>query len=337
MKILLLLSGGVDSAYCLIRNSKIGYKNIYCLYIKIWHNNCKYKKNIKIIFSLKKIVKFKLIILNLEKLYYKNVFKPFIKSYKNGYTPNCDIYCNEKIKFKYLNFIIKNKQIKKIYTGHYAIIYKNNIFCSKDYNKDQSFFLCRTKFNKVRLPLGYFLKKNIIFLANFINIKFAKSSRGICFIEKSIKEIFKNDNVTAKVKYKNKKIGYDSFFKTNGQKIFIKRIYYIYNKVRKLKILNVCKNIDSPLLLTKFICLNKIYYRINFIHYKIKTVYIKIRNTSKLDKAFMFYYKKNMYINFVKLQKNVSIGQIISVYNKNKMLILCGIVKYTFNKGYVNY
>lgn len=337
MKILILLSGGVDSTYCLLRNKKLGYKNIYCLYIKIWHNNCKYKNSIRTIFTLKNTIGFKIIILNLEKKYYINVFIPFIKLYKKGFTPNCDVLCNEKIKFRYLKYIVKKKKINRIFSGHYIRIDKNNIYCSIDKNKDQSFFLCKTKFINIYFPLGFLLKRDVKFLINFINIKVDKSSKGICFIEKKISEVIDN-KINATVMYNNRKIGFCSFYKTVGQKVFLKNnIYYIYNKIRQFKILNVCKHLKSSFLITKLFIINDIFfrYRINFS--KIRVFYVKIRNTSLFKKSFVYYYKYKMYINLIDPQVNVSVGQTISIYNNIGMLILCGKINCTFNKGFSNF
>ncbi|WDI79168.1 hypothetical protein ONB66_00425 [Candidatus Vidania fulgoroideae] len=339
MKILILTSGGVDSTYCVIRNSKIGYKNIYCLYIKVWQNNCKYKNDIKILNKIKKIINFKIIILDMEKEYYKNIFLPFIKLYKLGFSPNCDIFCNEKIKFKCIKKIKIKKKINIIFSGHYIKILKNNIFCSLDLKKDQSFFLCRTNLKNIKFPLGFFLKKDIIFLIKFLNIKVAKSSKGICFIEKNIEQILNKEvgKIYAKVKYNNKTIGKTSFFKTTGQKIYLNNnIYYIYNKIRKEKILNVCNNFNSSLLFIKLISISKINFRKN-LSKKIINILVKIRNCSNLEKAFIFFYKKKIFINFVNLQRNISLGQIISIYNKKKMLILSGNINLSFGKGFVNF
>ncbi|HIH2762260.1 MAG TPA: tRNA 2-thiouridine(34) synthase MnmA, partial [Candidatus Azoamicus sp.] len=71
--------------------------------------NC-FKK--ELIYSKKicKQIKINININNFSSDYWENVFIPFIKNIKNGETPNPDITCNKKIKFKIL---LKETVIKK--------------------------------------------------------------------------------------------------------------------------------------------------------------------------------------------------------------------------------
>ncbi|MGX7589058.1 hypothetical protein ACWNYO_00630 [Candidatus Vidania fulgoroideorum] len=335
MRILISTSGGIDSTFCLMRNCKIGYKNIYCLYIKISkENTCKYKQDISCLLNLKKYIRFKLLILNLEKEYNNCVFKPFILKYKKGLTPNCDILCNKNIKFRFLKLIGKRKRIKKIFTGHYIKKHKKKIFIPLDIKKDQSFFLCNTNIKTISFPNGFFFKSEIIFLVNFFNLQYSVSSRGICFIETDFKKIL-NQKIKAKIIYKNKNIGTSSFFKVIGQKVNIRNIkYYVYNKIRKNKTLKVCKNSNSLFLFSKLV---EIKIKVKKYITKIKKVFIKIRNTSTLCKAHLLLKKKIGLINFIYLQKNLSVGQIISIYNKKKMLIASGEILRVFCKGFLNF
>ncbi|MGX7582973.1 hypothetical protein [Candidatus Vidania fulgoroideorum] len=327
--IICLLSGGVDSTLSLIIVKKMGYKNLFCINIKMG-KFCLKKNNAK---NIAKKINSKIFFLKLNKFFKKKIFRPFIKSFIKGKTPNSDIKCNNKIKFKIFKFFKKIKKNRTfLVTGHYVINYKKKIKISHDNKKDQSYFLYGLKKNikYSYFPIGFFLKlevRKILFFLNFKNFK-KISSKGVCFIEKKFK------NWIYKYIYDKKynSYFYDSFLKYKipcyiniGQKINIKnKIFYIFKKNRKLEKFYLCKK-KSILLFS-----NRIKIK-NFFK-KIKILLFKINNCSKLKKCII--YSNNVI--FLYPEKNISIGQSIVFYKKN-ILLFGSIINKSFCKGFINY
>ncbi|MGX7589636.1 aminomethyltransferase beta-barrel domain-containing protein [Candidatus Vidania fulgoroideorum] len=220
MKIISLLSGGVDSTIStlILKKLKIFF---YSIYIK---TVCKKKEIIRCI-EISKFINIKIKIIKDKK--YKKILKKLIKNYKKNKSMNPDIICNKKIKFFFKNKIIT--------TGHYAKKIKNKIKESIDKKKDQTYFLCELKKKKkVFFPIGFFLKKQIIFLCKFLIFKNNESSRGVCFLNNT-KNIFKKNfsvigqcaKTVGEKKYIYKKKGNNIFITKKKNTKLYKRIFYI--------------------------------------------------------------------------------------------------------------
>lgn len=124
---------------------------------------------------------------------FKNyVIQDFIESYKNGSTPNPCVVCNRKIKFEELLKIAKDRGYDAIATGHYARIERseNGRYLLKkatDLTKDQSYVLYSLTQDQLAhtiFPLGEMTKSDVRELAEsleFINAR-KHDSQDICFI-----------------------------------------------------------------------------------------------------------------------------------------------------------
>lgn len=198
-KILLAISGGVDSSVAALLLKKQGYEVIGAFMVN-WSDTknkitgeCAWREEKKIAMKIAAKLEIKFITLNFEKLYKKDVVDIMFKNYQKGITPNPDIDCNNKIKFPLLIKEAKKLKCDFIATGHYARIKKTKdkyeLLRAKDESKDQSYFLYRIKQNelkKVLFPIGKYTKKQVREIAkknNFPNYN-KKSTVGICFIGK---------------------------------------------------------------------------------------------------------------------------------------------------------
>ncbi len=124
---------------------------------------------------------------------FKNcVIKNFIESYKNGSTPNPCVVCNRKIKFEELLNMAKTRGYDAIATGHYARIEmgENGRYLLKkatDLSKDQSYVLYSLTQDQLAhtiFPLGNMSKSDARDLAEglgFVNAR-KHDSQDICFI-----------------------------------------------------------------------------------------------------------------------------------------------------------
>ena len=119
------------------------------------------------------------------------VIKSFAEEYRSGRTPNPCILCNERVKLKALYEYAIENGFDRIATGHYARIVeidgRHSILKGNDPTKDQSYVLWRLDegvLARLMLPLGEMRKSEVRALAREASISVAEKaeSRDICFI-----------------------------------------------------------------------------------------------------------------------------------------------------------
>ena len=197
-KILLAMSGGVDSSVAALLMKKRGFQ-IIGAFMKNWsdtkneYGECTWREERRMATKVASILGIPLLTFDFEKEYKKEVIEEMFKKYEKGITPNPDIDCNQKIKFPL--FWNKAKEIGAdfIATGHYARVRrigkKTVLLRAKDETKDQTYFLYRLKqkdLKKVIFPIGDLTKKEVREMArnNKLPNHDKKSTTGICFVGK---------------------------------------------------------------------------------------------------------------------------------------------------------
>lgn len=325
-KIIISISGGIDSSLTTILLKKIGLY-VECISIKNWTEKkyCLYKKDLIHKKIICKKYKIKLNKINLTKEYWSKVFITFLKNLKKGININPDILCNRDIKFniviKYIKYFLNFNEIA---TGHFAKNIKrkkNNIEISLDKEKDQTYFL--SEINKkilknVVFPLNNYNKQTIKKILNIYNLinKNKKNSTGICFIEnKNFKNFISKYIKNKKGNFKDEKGKYIKKHKGNhlytiGEKIkYKKEIFYIYKKNYKKNIIYIKKKE----FLKKY---NKFYLK-NIKNIKINKIYnIKIRHQKKTYKCCI----NNKKCLIIKNCENlITPGQNITFYEKKNL------------------
>ncbi len=309
IKVIISLSGGVDSAVCIWILKQLGYTIIQCIYIKCWDNKninktCNTYKDY--LYAKKISLKYKIHFLQLDLTYeyWEKVFKKFLKQLKKGFTPNPDIWCNKEIKFNLLiKFITKFFQYDLIATGHYIrTIKKKNLFIiytSKDLQKDQSYFLYTLKqkyIKKFIFPLGNYYKYQIRKIAKNINLINAqkKDSTGICFIgNKKFTTFIKNylPDIPGDIIYNNNIVGQHQglFYYTIGQRKNLniknkkqKPFYVIYKNIYTNQLI-ISTNHKHNKLFSYGIYLHKIHF-IHIKHNKKVFYFYKIKIRSQQQK-----------------------------------------------------
>jgi len=193
-KILVAMSGGVDSSVAALILKKQGY-NVIGAFMKNWGDTknslgeCSWKDDRKEAMKIASQLEIPLITLDFEKQYKKDVIEPMFSSYKKGITPNPDVDCNQKLKFPLLWKAAKKLDANFIATGHYVRRKGDIMLRARDENKDQSYFLYRLNSSDLKhslFPIGGLTKKQVREIAKknkFPNYN-RKSTVGICFIGK---------------------------------------------------------------------------------------------------------------------------------------------------------
>lgn len=350
-KVLLAMSGGVDSSVAALLLKKQGYEVVGAFMVN-WSDTknkitgeCAWRDERQIAMKIATKLEIKFITLNFENLYKKDVVDVMFKNYKKGITPNPDIDCNNKIKFPLLIKEAVKLKCDFIATGHYARIKKTKdkyeLLRAKDELKDQSYFLYRLKQNelkKVLFPIGNYTKKEVREIAkknNFSNYN-KKSTVGICFIGKiNLKEFLKKRIKPKKgiiLDPEGNKIGeHDGiFYYTIGQRIGPRYGIEVSKPEKMQKKWYVARKIPNKNIIVaapeghKLNFRKEIYIKNpHWINEKPKNnlkVLSRIRQVGELLPSRLFYEKKKLKIILNKAITGVSQGQAIVLYQGTKCL-----------------
>lgn len=215
-KVIVGLSGGVDSSVALIKLLEEGY-DVEAMYMRNWDsavNNdvlgnpdlmddvCPQERDYQDAKKVAKRLGVKLHRVDFIEEYWNSVFEYFLSEYKKNRTPNPDILCNKEIKFK--TFLDKAMSLGADYIamGHYAKVIhdkdKHYLLRGIDSNKDQTYFLSQLSSDQLAralFPIGDMLKPDVRSLARKYELEVAdkKDSTGVCFIgERNFKEFLMN-------------------------------------------------------------------------------------------------------------------------------------------------
>ncbi|MDO5328875.1 MAG: tRNA 2-thiouridine(34) synthase MnmA [Coriobacteriia bacterium] len=181
-KVLVELSGGVDSAVCALLLKNQGYELVGACMDLHESVDAQGAKNI-----CKQLdIEFRLIEVRSE--FTKNVIDYFASEYRSARTPNPCIMCNKTMKFGIMYDVAKDLACDFLATGHYARIVDGHLYKATDTAKDQSYvlhFLTKEQLTKTLLPLGEYTKNQIRQLAKDANLSCAEAaeSQDICFCE----------------------------------------------------------------------------------------------------------------------------------------------------------
>ena len=212
MKVVIGMSGGVDSSVAAYLLKKEGYE-VIGLFMRNWdasvnndilgnptlnNNICPQEQDYNDALAVSNELGIPLHRIDFVKEYWDYVFTYFLDELKKGRTPNPDIMCNKYIKFDL--FIKEAKRLGADYiaTGHYARIKDGYLLRGIDDNKDQTYFLSqltKEQLKNVLFPVGNIVKDEVRKVADELKLTTAKKkdSTGICFIgERNFKRFLEN-------------------------------------------------------------------------------------------------------------------------------------------------
>lgn len=211
-KVIVGISGGVDSSVAAILLKKAGYE-VEGLFMRNWDtsingdflgnpdlNNpiCPQEEDYNDAIKVCEKLDIPLHRIDFVKEYWDYVFTYFLDELKKGRTPNPDIMCNKYIKFDMFAKKAKELGADFLATGHYAKVKDGVLYRAVDENKDQTYFLSQVskkQLENVLFPLGTLTKPEVRKIASEYGLITAnkKDSTGICFIgERNFKKFLEN-------------------------------------------------------------------------------------------------------------------------------------------------
>jgi len=220
-KVLVAMSGGVDSSVAALLMKNEGYE-VIGVFMKCFSDTkdpltgeCNWRGERRMAAKIASLLDIPLHTVDFEKEYKSLIIKEMINSYKKGITPNPDVDCNNKVKFPLLWKVAKKYKCDYLVTGHYARVRRGDflkkcpptrsesldeaapsrelpgmnykLLRAKAENKDQSYFLYRLNQNDLShtiFPIGNYTKDEVREIARknkFPNFD-KKGTSGICFI-----------------------------------------------------------------------------------------------------------------------------------------------------------
>lgn len=219
-KVVIGLSGGVDSAVAVILLQQQGY-HVEGMFMRNWDSSinndilgnpndpnaiCPQEQDYMDALKAAEILGIQLHRVDFVAEYWEKVFQIFLEEYQHNRTPNPDILCNKEIKFKAFLKHANQLGFDMIAMGHYARINhhpKIQLLRGIDPNKDQSYFLCQLsqqQLAKSLFPIGHLTKAEVRQIAkeHHLNIADKKDSTGICFIGERNFQAFLQNYLPAK-------------------------------------------------------------------------------------------------------------------------------------------
>ena len=194
-KVLVGMSGGVDSTVTAILLQKQGYE-VVGVYMKLHDKEGYHEANFSKAKRVGDYLGIKVHYLDLGDEFKKEVYDYFVDSYRDGLTPNPCVMCNRTIKFGKLVDFADEMGVEFVATGHYVKCDGEFVYMAKDKSKDQSYFLCEVKkevLPRLIFPLGDWLKDDVKAFAADIpvlqDIAEQKESSEICFVDNDYIEI----------------------------------------------------------------------------------------------------------------------------------------------------
>lgn len=202
-RVVIAMSGGVDSSVCAAMMREAGYDCIG-MTMRLWKGpeaeaaSCSTKsccgsdsvEDARLVCDTLGIPYYAI---NFREEFWREVVEVFADHYFSGRTPSPCILCNERLKFDTLYKKAVEVGAEKVCTGHYARIFFDettgrwNLLRGCDDAKDQSYFLfsmTQEQLSKTLFPLGEYTKPQIREMATAHKLVTAKKpeSQDICFI-----------------------------------------------------------------------------------------------------------------------------------------------------------
>jgi tRNA-specific 2-thiouridylase len=198
MRVLIALSGGVDSAVAAALLVREGHE-LVGVTLKNWctarwegaPRSCCSRESIACARSVARSLGFSHFVFDVEQRFTAHVIEPFVRDYAAGRTPNPCVACNAELRFPVLVQRADVFGCEKLATGHYARLQvaggEVRIRRGRDPQKDQSYSLWAVSpaiLPRLLLPVGELPKQEVRRLAATLGLEVAgrPESQDACFV-----------------------------------------------------------------------------------------------------------------------------------------------------------
>ena len=193
-KVIIGLSGGVDSAVAALLLKQAGY-DVIGVTLRTWvaddgeENRCCEIDDAR---DISRALGIPYHVFNCTSEFGEKVIEPFINDYISGMTPNPCVICNREIKWDKMMYYAKVLGADCIATGHYASVVKAangryTVRKASHAEKDQAYMLYRLTQEQLAstlMPLGGYSKQEVREIAREAGLPVAskRDSQEICFV-----------------------------------------------------------------------------------------------------------------------------------------------------------
>jgi tRNA-specific 2-thiouridylase len=197
-KVVVLMSGGVDSSVAALRLVEESY-SVIGVTMRLFSTPVKAREDSSLCCSERTVADARAVCerigvahhaIDVAGDFFELVIQPFVASYRKGETPNPCIRCNRVMKFGRMFRFAREIGAEFIATGHYARITKTDgewgLFRASDHSRDQSYFLCGIPGDllpNILFPLGEWTKDEVRRCARRHGLPVAEKaqSQEVCF------------------------------------------------------------------------------------------------------------------------------------------------------------
>ncbi len=196
-RVLVALSGGVDSAVAALREQEAG-REVVAVTLKLWadqrtdgERSCCSPEAVLGARRVAHSLGIPHLTLDLEDEFRAGVVGPFLRGYAEGRTPNPCVLCNGELRIDAMIALADRVGAAKLATGHYARIADDGggplLTRAADDAKDQTYMLsglAPSSLSRLRFPLGDLTKPDVRRIAERAGLEVAgrAESQDLCFL-----------------------------------------------------------------------------------------------------------------------------------------------------------